>query len=56
MTYGVDIVPGPRKVPPFHRLFPVFLTCRNVLESIGRAGAVYPARLFLLAFRLTLPR
>src|ERR1035437_5046302 len=34
------------KVPPFHRLFPVFPTCQNAAESLGRAGAVYPARFF----------
>ena len=53
---GVGIVPGPRKVPPFYRLFPVFPTCRNALESLGRAGATHPARLIFLASRLALPR
>jgi hypothetical protein len=37
-----------RKVPPFYPLFPAFPTCQNALESLGRAGAAYPARLFLL--------
>src|ERR1035437_6313473 len=30
------------------------LNCRNALESPGRAGAVYPARLILLASRIAL--
>src|ERR1017187_6879034 len=47
-----DVVPGPRKAPPFYRLFPVFPTCQNALESRGRAGATYRARLVLLASRI----
>src|ERR1035437_5908338 len=40
------VKPPACKVPPFHRLFPVFPTCQNAAESLGRAGAVYPARFF----------
>ena len=47
LTGRLGIVPGPRKVPPFFWLFPVFPNCRNAFESLGRAIAVYPARLFL---------
>ena len=38
----MDVVPGPWKVPPFFWLLPVFPTCQNALESLGRAGAVCP--------------
>src|ERR1039458_9950083 len=51
---AADVALGPRKVSPFYRLFPVFPTCRNVLESLGRAGAVYPPRLSRLGSRITL--
>ena len=50
----MGIVPGPRKVSPFHRLFQVFPTCQNATESPGRAEATYRARLVLLASRIAL--
>src|ERR1039458_249873 len=42
---------GPRKVPPFRRLFPAFPAGQNAAESPGRAGAMYPTRLILLAIQ-----
>ena len=43
MRWMVFSAPG--KVSPFYRLFPVFPTGWDALESIGRALAAYPARL-----------
>ena len=50
------LLSAPGTASPFCRLFQVFPTCRNALESLGRAGATYPARLILLASRCALAR